>query len=741
MLISRHLANDLRVVARRSVFRPPSNIPYAGIYRRDGDVVRKDELLVAQRRLNYHPGANVYHRFDRAQHLLKSDCDGTVRITREKVNLDLAERVVEMATRLPKSPDEIGIQRDIQRIDELITHLTKTGELTSPKLLVLQQILQSKFFHSVREVYENVHQSTGDIDASPEVLASAVAKATVAAFAAAEGYAHPRVIELPKNDQGLGFNVMGGKEQNSPIYVSRHHPGRGGRPTRRLETRRSGGMLRGVCRLKTAKAWARARSFHSDPSALIVTERAAERLKKVAQSGERLRVTVEGGGCAGFENGAAVIVDEISLDFLKGATIDYTEDLMRAAFRITKNPLATQGCSCGASFAPKDLGAEGSSSSGGGGDGGQKQGGGNQSSTAGTKTLLGLSVLATVKDYFGIEEIKLDDDPIKDKVKQAMLYRRHHQYERALNRGEEMGITRIIYEIAITHYLADDLDKADETFRFVIARLIQLHNKTDSSPEFIGLSLKLADIFARRGDLQNAEVGYRHCVAKQMKVMEDHMKKYFISKGALMEEDNKAEHYGPKYTDPLALFGMCLEQFAHFLINYHDERREREAVEYMDEVLKLSYHIYGPSNYHSINLLNNFGAACILRNRFETARKYLEVGIERILHIDECASILVGYYCNYAEALFHCGRTDEALKFAEKAVRLARLEPDRVRNYAERFLKDIRRDQLRTRREQETTRGRESPAERAASSWFGWLGGGKTAESVENPPLQRAATA
>ncbi len=50
-------------------------------------------------------------------------------------------------------------------------------------------------------------------------------KATVAAFAAAEGHAHPRVVELPKTPEGLGFNVMGGKEQQSPIYVSRIIPG------------------------------------------------------------------------------------------------------------------------------------------------------------------------------------------------------------------------------------------------------------------------------------------------------------------------------------------------------------------------------------------------------------------------------------------------------------------------------------------------------------------------------------
>jgi protein lin-7 len=50
-------------------------------------------------------------------------------------------------------------------------------------------------------------------------------KATVAAFAAAQGNAHPRVVELPKTSEGLGFNVMGGKEQHSPIYISRIIPG------------------------------------------------------------------------------------------------------------------------------------------------------------------------------------------------------------------------------------------------------------------------------------------------------------------------------------------------------------------------------------------------------------------------------------------------------------------------------------------------------------------------------------
>ncbi|NWI06270.1 LIN7C protein, partial [Tichodroma muraria] len=40
-----------------------------------------------------------------------------------------------------------------------------------------------------------------------------------------EGHSHPRVVELPKTEEGLGFNIMGGKEQNSPIYISRIIPG------------------------------------------------------------------------------------------------------------------------------------------------------------------------------------------------------------------------------------------------------------------------------------------------------------------------------------------------------------------------------------------------------------------------------------------------------------------------------------------------------------------------------------
>lgn len=80
-----------------------------------------------------------------------------------------------------------------------------------------------------------------------------------------------------------------------------------------------------------------------------------------------MRVTVSGGGCAGFQYGfslddarnsddrlferdaARVVIDEVSLEFLKGAEIDFIEDLLGSYFKV-QNPNATSSCGCGSSF-------------------------------------------------------------------------------------------------------------------------------------------------------------------------------------------------------------------------------------------------------------------------------------------------------------------------------------------------------------------------------------------------------
>ena len=52
-------------------------------------------------------------------------------------------------------------------------------------------------------------------------------------------------------------------------------------------------------------------------------------------------------------DGARVAVDPVSFGFLRGATVDYAEELIRAAFTVRSNPNSESGCGCGSSFAAK----------------------------------------------------------------------------------------------------------------------------------------------------------------------------------------------------------------------------------------------------------------------------------------------------------------------------------------------------------------------------------------------------
>ena len=103
---------------------------------------------------------------------------------------------------------------------------------------------------------------------------------------------------------------------------------------------------------------------------VTVTERAAQRIGEILRrepAGAMLRVSVEGGGCSGFQykfdidsaredddilirrDGALVLIDSVSLAYLSGAEIDFVDDLIGASFRVN-NPRATASCGCGTSF-------------------------------------------------------------------------------------------------------------------------------------------------------------------------------------------------------------------------------------------------------------------------------------------------------------------------------------------------------------------------------------------------------
>ena len=103
---------------------------------------------------------------------------------------------------------------------------------------------------------------------------------------------------------------------------------------------------------------------------VTVSERAARRIGEILKSepaGTLLRVSVEGGGCSGFQYkfgmdhekaaddlvidraGAVVLIDPVSVDQMAGSEIDFVDDLIGASFKV-KNPKATASCGCGTSF-------------------------------------------------------------------------------------------------------------------------------------------------------------------------------------------------------------------------------------------------------------------------------------------------------------------------------------------------------------------------------------------------------
>ena len=105
-------------------------------------------------------------------------------------------------------------------------------------------------------------------------------------------------------------------------------------------------------------------------AAITVSERAARRIGQILSKegdGAKLRISVEGGGCSGFQykfdvdhdkaeddlviarEGAVVLVDPASVPFLAGSEVDFVDDLIGASFRVV-NPNATASCGCGTSF-------------------------------------------------------------------------------------------------------------------------------------------------------------------------------------------------------------------------------------------------------------------------------------------------------------------------------------------------------------------------------------------------------
>ncbi len=128
--------------------------------------------------------------------------------------------------------------------------------------------------------------------------------------------------------------------------------------------------------------------LHTKENTIELTESGAKAVinllekRNLSQEDYALRVFISGGGCSGFQYGMALegeardtdfdfsyhgvrlVIDDVSMDYLRGARIDYVEDVMGSGFKID-NPNAVASCGCGSSFRTKDSAETGAEAGGG----------------------------------------------------------------------------------------------------------------------------------------------------------------------------------------------------------------------------------------------------------------------------------------------------------------------------------------------------------------------------------------
>ncbi|XP_042013166.1 iron-sulfur assembly protein IscA-like 2, mitochondrial [Salvia splendens] len=139
------------------------------------------------------------------------------------------------------------------------------------------------------------------------------------------------------------------------------------------QIRRNSRLLSSSCALRES-VLSSSESPSPSTNTVRLTNNCVRRMKELQaeeSSMKLLRLSIEAGGCSGFQynfslddktnnddrifeqDGVKLVVDNISFDFVKGATVDYVDELIRSAFQVSTNPSAVGGCSCKSSFMVK----------------------------------------------------------------------------------------------------------------------------------------------------------------------------------------------------------------------------------------------------------------------------------------------------------------------------------------------------------------------------------------------------
>ncbi|XP_076820576.1 tetratricopeptide repeat protein 19, mitochondrial-like isoform X2 [Clavelina lepadiformis] len=247
--------------------------------------------------------------------------------------------------------------------------------------------------------------------------------------------------------------------------------------------------------------------------------------------------------------------------------------------------------------------------------------------------------------------------------KAEMLYL--HALHIALERKDRRVIARVQDLLANLALTTNQLDKAEPLFRNVLQNLIAT-GTSQTDPAVLEISLKLASIYAQRGEKELAITGYEWCSETCRNNVKEMEKKNLKTK---------------EYSNGLALLGMILDSYGRYL---HDISENKLAFAYTAEALEISKLLFGEKDIRTLVLLNDLSSIKSTMGDYnkalEYARRAIKVAEENPSIAD--ASEKAIFYANLSYIYVQQGRTEEAeATFKQALVEVSKTKDNELKSH------------------------------------------------------------
>ncbi|XP_029039846.1 tetratricopeptide repeat protein 19 homolog, mitochondrial isoform X1 [Osmia bicornis bicornis] len=263
-------------------------------------------------------------------------------------------------------------------------------------------------------------------------------------------------------------------------------------------------------------------------------------------------------------------------------------------------------------------------------------------------------------NLFGSKEEKDEVEELKMTIKRSILLIQKKEFEKAeqmlhvaLRQAQTLqhydGITYVYDVMANLAYDTNHFKKAENLFVSVLQRLISKGVPEDDLA-VIHISLKIADISSKTGDLEKAEKGFKFCLNN----LKNHLAK---------DSENQ---------DVLQLLGVNLEWYASMLFSHS---HYVEALTYFNQAYQICIKINGEEHEETVILLCNLGSVNYMLQKYDQAIEYLSKALElgkKFPDMDDLSSV----HINLGNALFAKGLHEEAKKNCNEGKKLAKAKKD-----------------------------------------------------------------